>query len=271
MSAEEASMSLCAAYRMGAIYRGQIERIRSGDAEGQERLLWEVVLAAPLALAGLKYRFVPESHEPGTSTPDWEGRIEGIEVAFEACTKALPPKEISGYRRSRDEFEARIRKEVKQGRGGVFFLESEMPAFGHADRVSKTEKIRRMKSSRQARAYPIRVLVLNFDAIRAICIDECLPEFEDNYGGQHLEFTGIVHAAFYGRKGDVVHMGEPFAKGRIRQDGRFVQGSGYHFALIRAEKQYGLLCNPYVRADVGFDVVCEALQRAYRPKHVLSG
>ncbi len=268
VSAEEATDALRAAYRLGATYPGQIELIRSGKAEGQERLLWELVLALPLASVGLRYKFEQESREQGRRTPDWSSEIGGVAVAFEACTKAMPSEGVSEHRRKSDEFHSYVKKATKRGKRGAFFMERVMQPFGPVGRVEKIEKIRRMKSSRQARHFPVRVLVLNFDSIRAISIDECLPEFDEGNG--QLRFTGIVHAAFFGRKDEVVHMGGSFDRGRVTSNGRFVQGSGYHFALVRAEKQYALLCNPQRQDENRVAAVKQALGKAYRPIHVLT-
>ena len=185
------------------------------QALGAMNELWA---ASSCAAAGATVSFHPTGPK---KTPDISARIYGEEFTLEVTTLGLPDAQVRTGNQLNHDF-----RHWKRGRpvpkslqgfardhGHVRMLSMPRGILGHGNTDEKVQTLVGKKTSAQLKGHPNPVLVISGRHQWGMSAKDCLPRNCFNRGF----YTGVCHAAVYGRAGDYLFQGEEFdSRGRER-------------------------------------------------------
>lgn len=177
-------------------------------ALGSMNELWA---AATCAAAGAEMTF--HATGPG-KTPDIGGKIRGEDFTLEVTSLGLPTSQVSDGNRLKHDFRAwkkgsPVPKTLRghaSDHGHVRTLQMGVSILGDGDIDARVQTLAGKKTSAQLRGHPNPVLVISGRHQWGISSEDCLPRRHFNGGF----YTGVCHAATYGRKDDYLFAGEEF-------------------------------------------------------------
>ncbi len=220
-----------------AIDKERLKRFKNEkDNVNIQNFINELHMLEPMYSYG---NFLLEDNE--NSTPDFCATINGKNIAFE-CVSVNEHRDCT---KQKNLDNVKINKDIKfffknNPNKNIFSAFNEYKPFGTTEILKIIKKIRDVKSSKQTKSYPYKILMMSFKNMSFLCQPkECLPYTGNLYDGIH---SGFIYPAFYGKRGDLIYEtnsfeGEEHTISLLDSDGKFSRDSDFNLCIFHFETQ----------------------------------